>query len=159
MGGGMLGWWGGMHGCQGGVHGCWGGGHAWLRGHAWLLGGVHGCWGACMVAGGDMHGCWGACVVKGECMVKGGMCGKGGVCMVAKGGCVAKGGHVWDTTKYGDTINERAVRILLECILVHLTKILVLIPLLQTLYVCENVDWKYLNTRQQARLCGQLLTP
>ena len=28
------------------------------------------------------------------------------------------GGHVWDTTRYGDTINERAVRILLECIIV-----------------------------------------
>ena len=33
--------------------------------------------------------------------------------MVAPGG-----GHAWDTTRYGDTINERAVRILLECILV-----------------------------------------
>ena len=31
---------------------------------------------------------------------------------------VAPGGHAWDTTRYGDTINERAVRILLECILV-----------------------------------------
>ena len=29
-----------------------------------------------------------------------------------------KGGHAWDTTRYGNTINERAVRILLECILV-----------------------------------------
>ena len=28
------------------------------------------------------------------------------------------GGHAWDTTRYGDTINERAVSILLECILV-----------------------------------------
>ena len=37
----------------------------------------------------------------------------GGVCMVAPGGVRA-----WDTTRYGDTINERAVRILLECILV-----------------------------------------
>ena len=35
-----------------------------------------------------------------------------GVCVVAPGGCA------WDTTRYGDTINERAVRILLECILV-----------------------------------------
>ena len=34
--------------------------------------------------------------------------------MVAPGG-----GDVWDTTRYGDTINERAVRILLECILVY----------------------------------------
>ena len=50
-----------------------------------------------MVAGG-------ACMVKGACMAKGGMHGKGG--------------HTWDTMRYGDTINERAVRILLECILV-----------------------------------------
>ena len=28
-------------------------------------------------------------------------------------------GHAWDMTSYGDTINERAVRILLECILVY----------------------------------------
>ena len=61
-------------------------------GHEWLLRGA----GACMVAPG------GACVVAPR-----------GACMVAAGG-----GHVWDTTRYGDTINERAVRILLECILV-----------------------------------------
>ena len=36
-----------------------------------------------------------------------------GACVVAPGG-----GHAWDTTRYGDTVNERAVRILLECILV-----------------------------------------
>ena len=89
--------------------------------------------GACVVAGGvcvvaprgGMHGCcqggmawllWGVCVVA-----PGGMCGcSGGACMVALGG-----GHVWlllggawDMTRYGDTINERAVHILLECILV-----------------------------------------
>ena len=58
--------------------------------HVWLLRGMHG-------KGGD-------CVVKGEgCMAKG-VCGKGA--------------HALDTTRYGDTINERAVRILLECILV-----------------------------------------
>ena len=39
---------------------------------------------------------------------------RGGVCVVAPGG----GGRAWYTTRYGDTINERAVRILLECILV-----------------------------------------
>ena len=33
---------------------------------------------------------------------------------------VAPGGHAWDMTRYRDTINERAVRILLECILVIL---------------------------------------
>ena len=68
-----------------------GGVHAWLLpgGHAWLLPGGH----AWLLPGG-MHGCcWGACMV-------------------------APGGHAWDTTRYGDTINERAVRILLECILV-----------------------------------------
>ena len=44
------------------------------------------------------------------CVVKGGMCGEG--CM-----CGGGGGHAWDMTRYGDMINERAVRILLECIL------------------------------------------
>ena len=38
--------------------------------------------------------------------------------MVARGVCIAKGGHAWDMTRYGKTINERAVRILLEYILV-----------------------------------------
>ena len=54
-----------------------------------------------MVALGGMHGCWGACVV-------------------ARGvvhGC-SGGGRAWDTMRYGHTVNERAVRILLECILV-----------------------------------------
>ena len=93
--------WGGMCGCSGGV--CvvaprgtcvvaWGG-HAWFLpgGHAWFLQGGH-AWllpgEACMVSWGGMHGC-----SQGEV-------------------------HVWDTMRYGDTINERAVRILLECILV-----------------------------------------
>ena len=30
------------------------------------------------------------------------------------------GGHAWDTTTYEDTVNARAVRTLLECILVDL---------------------------------------
>ena len=66
-------------------------------GHAWLLqGGMHGCsQGACVVS-------WGACVVA-----------PGGV-----HGC--SGGHVWDMMRYADTVNERAVRILLECILVRI---------------------------------------
>ena len=53
--------------------------------------------GACVVppGGGGMHGC-----------SRGGMHGCSG------------GGHAWDTMRYGDTINERVVRILLECILV-----------------------------------------
>ena len=80
------------------MHGCWGG-------QAWLL------WGACMVAlGGGQHVwlLWGACVVA------------QGACMVALGGHVwlLREGCVWDTMRYGDTVNERAVRILLECILV-----------------------------------------
>ena len=59
--------------------------------------GVCGCSrGACMVAPRGMHGC------------------SGGAYVVAPGG----EGHWWDTTRYGDTVNERAVRILLECILV-----------------------------------------
>ena len=37
-----------------------------------------------------------------------------GACVVAWGGVRA-----WDTTRYGDTVNERAVCILLECILVQ----------------------------------------
>ena len=66
-------------------------------GCTWLL------WGACMVARGGMRGCSG-----------GGVHGcSGGACVVAPGGVCA-----WDTTRYGDTVNERAVRILLECILV-----------------------------------------
>ena len=31
---------------------------------------------------------------------------------------MAKGGRAWDTKRYRGTINERVVRILLECILV-----------------------------------------
>ena len=114
--GGVRGCSGGVCGCSGGacmvalgwVHGC-SGGHAWLLlrgGHAWLLrGGVRSCSGGCVVAPG------GACMVA-----PGGMHGcSGGACVVALGG-----GRAWDTTRYGDTVNERAVRILLECILVLL---------------------------------------
>ena len=71
-----------------------------------MAGGMHNR-GAC-VAGG-MHG-RGACVVEG-------MCGRGHVWEKA---CVA-GGHAWHTGPprqiLRDTVNERAVRILLECIL------------------------------------------
>ena len=119
---------GGMHGCggacvvagvcvwlPGGMHGCWGvcmvaGGHAWLWGGvvaggracmvggcAWLWGSMCGCWGACMVAGGHT---W---FQRGACMVVGGV-----------HGC---GGHAWF---WGDKVNERAVRILMECILVEI---------------------------------------
>ena len=56
-------------------------------------------------------------VAGGRAWLLGGMCCCWGACM-AKGGVRGKGGHVWDTTRYGDTINEWAVRILLECVLV-----------------------------------------
>ena len=68
-------------------------------GRVWLLRGR----GGCMVALGGMHSCSGGCAW----LLLGGVCGCSG------------GGHAWDTTRYGDTINERAVRILLECILVQ----------------------------------------
>ena len=109
--------------------GCSRGRRAWLLpeggcvvapvgGHAWLLwgGGMCVCsWGGvcvCMIAPrqGGMRGCsGGACVVA----PRGGAWLLWGACMVAP-----RGGHAWDTTRYGDTINERAVCILLECILV-----------------------------------------
>ena len=112
--------WGGMHGCSGGhawlllggMHGC-SRGHVWLLwgGHVWLLQGV--CvwliWGVCIVAVGGMHGCSG-----GACMVA-----LGGVWLLLGGGVHGcSRGCALDTTRYGDTINERAVHILLECILV-----------------------------------------
>ena len=80
---------GGMRGCsQGGMSGC-------SRGHAWLLQG-----GICTVA------------PRGVCMVA-----PGGACMVAPGGHAwLQGGHAWFFR--WDAVNERAVRILLECILV-----------------------------------------
>ena len=96
-------------------------------------GGMRGCsWGVCMVApggaqwvGGGRQGGQGACMVAlGGCVwlllggcawfLQGGMHGcSGGVCMVAARG------HAWETMRYRDTINERVVRILLECILVY----------------------------------------
>ena len=100
---------GGMHGCGG--RGCvwlWGvcmvGGCAWLpggmvgrgRGCAWLQGGHAWLRGACVVVGGCVW-LWGAC------MVVGGMCGCLGVHRIRR-----------------DTVSDRAVRILLECILVYL---------------------------------------
>ena len=76
-------------------------------------GGMRGCsgGGACVVVlGGGIHGC-----------SRGGMRGcSGGACVVAPGGVRGCSGGVRDTTRYGDTINERAVRILLECILVQI---------------------------------------
>ena len=74
-------------------------------------GGVCGCRGG-VVAGG-MRGCH-----RGHVWLLGGMHGCQGVCVVV-------GGHVWWLGGGGvhgirrDTVNERAVRILLECILVE----------------------------------------
>ena len=105
---------------RGGMCGC----SRWVAcvvapGVVWLLQGVYGCsqegraWllrGACVVAPGGVCGCsgWGACMVApgGAWLLPGGVHGCSG------------GGHAWDTMRYRDTINERAVRILLECILV-----------------------------------------
>ena len=71
-----------------------------------VVGGMHG--------GGGMHGRWGGMHGRGSC-VAGGMCGRGCTWQVV---CVAGGQHAWQGGAYGDMVNERAVRILLECILV-----------------------------------------
>ena len=77
--------------------------------------------GACVVALGGVHGCsrgghaW--------LLLQGGMHGcSGGHAWLLPGGhaWLLPGGRAWDMTRYGDTVNERAVRILLECILVLL---------------------------------------
>ena len=91
-------------------------------GCAWLLGGMRGCWGGCVVAGG-MHGCWGACVVaRGTCVVARGCAWLPGGHVWLPGGVCSCQGHVWLLGGMRrirrDTVNERAVRIILECILV-----------------------------------------
>ena len=83
--------------------------HSVQGGHALLLRG-----GGVSVVAGVMHGCSGGGGGRGACMVAlGGMRG-------CSGGhaWLLPGGHAWDMTTHGDTVNERAVRILLECILV-----------------------------------------
>ena len=127
---------GGICGCsQGGMRGCsQGAGVVALGGHAWLLLGGCGCSrGVCMVApGGDVRGCSqagmcgcsrGACVVvpRGHVwLLPGGTCvvAAWGACMVAPRG----GMHGFSRRALcrirQDTVNERAVCILLECILV-----------------------------------------
>ena len=99
---------------------------------------------ACMVVG---HVWWGC--MAGGCAWQGCVCGRGhawqGVCMAGKGACIAGGvhgrgaciaggvhgrGHVWQGGMHSgggghvwqilrDTVNEQAVHILLECILVY----------------------------------------
>ena len=88
----------GVHG-RGSVHGGWRHACQGVGGWACMAGG------ACMVDGG--HACQGGLHVGGTCM-PGGIHGRGA--------CVA-GGHVWQILR--DTVNERAVHILLECILVE----------------------------------------
>ena len=142
---------GGVHGrgaCMaGGMHGrgyAWQAGACMAGGHAWQ-GGMHGrgayMAGLACMAGRGMHGrghVWqGACMV-GVCMA-GDMHGRGhawqGVCV--EGGHVQQGSmhgrracmaHTplppTDTTRYGDMVNERVVRILLECILVVIVIVL-----------------------------------
>ena len=106
--------WGGNR--RGGVHGggaCMVGGCAWQGG---MCGGGHAWWGACMAGGmhGRGHAWWG------------GMCG-GGV-----------GWRAWQILR--DTVNERAVRILLECLLV----IFLLLQALLDLVCNEWIDEKKL---------------
>ena len=111
---------GGVHGCQGAcmvarghawllghMHGC--GGCAWLQGHVWLWGCA---WlqGACVVAGGMCMVARGHAWLWGACVIVGGMRGCQGVCLVAGGMHRIR----------RDTVNEQAVCILLECILVLL---------------------------------------
>ena len=114
-----------MRGCQGGMHG-WGACMV-AGGCAWLQRGMHGCGG--VVVGGmhgfweGMHGCWGHAWLPGGCAWL------LGVCVVAGGGMCGCGGHVWLGGMHGwggvhrmrrDTVNERAVHILMECIFVVL---------------------------------------
>ena len=147
--------WGGMHGfIWGACVVLFGGGmHGFIWGHAWFYSGVHGfirgghVW---FYSGGVRGFIRGACVV----LFRGGMRGFiwgvhgfiWGVCIVLFGGCAwfysgghawfylggmrgfIQGGHAWFFQFFRiqwDTVNERAVRILLECILVF-----------QYVYVC-----------------------
>ena len=113
----------------GGVCGDGGGGHVWWGAYVAMCvcGGGHVWWGGPCVAGGHvwqggMHGrgyvCGRGACMAGEACMAGGMHGRG-ACMV--------GGHVWQTGVcvphapcqiLQDMVNERAVRILLECIAV-----------------------------------------
>ena len=117
-------WWGA---CMAVGHAWKGGWHAWW-GHAWQ-GGMHG-GGACVA--GDMHGkgegmhgkgaCVGGCMAGGHVWQgnewQGVVCGggtHGGGGRAWQGACMA-GGRAWQILR--DTVNERPVRILLECTLV-----------------------------------------
>ena len=88
--------------------------------------------GACMDVG--------ACIAAG-CMVggmhdRGGHVSQEGACMAGghawQGACVA-GGHAWQILRLQHTVKERAVRILLECILVFL------ICFFQPIWLCNQI--------------------
>ena len=131
--GGMHGCWGDMYGFQAVVYGCQGACMVARRVHAWLQGGMHGCqgdmcgcWGCMHGCWGDMHSCQGACMVAGEHVwLPGGMCSCWGFAWLlggmhsCQGACVVAGGGVHGIQR--DMVNEPAVRILLECILVRQT--------------------------------------
>ena len=156
---------GGIHGCQG-VCMVAGGVCMVARGRVWLPGGVHGCQGCAWLPGG-MHGCQRACMAKGVHGKGGGMCSEGGH-VWQRGAYVAKGrhawwrwGHAWDTTRYGDTINERAVRILLECILVFYNQCrpLRLRTSIWELYILSNTNFflrRWLSSNNTSRMTSYL---
>ena len=101
---------------RGGMRGC--GGHAWLLGlgHAWLWGLGHASLrGACIVVAGVCVSAGGCTWLWGAYVFVGGMHGGRGACMVAAGHAWWQGGMRGIRR---DTVNEQAVRILLECILV-----------------------------------------
>ena len=125
-GGGMCGKWRGMHGSgRGRGHACKGVcvvGASVARRHAWQVVCVRG---ACMAGG--MHVWQGACVVGagGVCGRAGDTCMAGGMhgrrCVHGRGACMAGKGHACHAhPQHHDirSVNARAVRILLECILV-----------------------------------------
>ena len=118
-------------------------GHVWLHrgGHVWFYSGVWMVlfwgsmvlfWGVWMVLFGGMCGF----IWRHVWFYSGGMHGFiwGGVCGFIWGVCIVLfGGHVWFFQLFWiqwDMVNERAVRILLECILVWIRLRLLLHPLL-----------------------------
>ena len=66
---------------------------------------------------------------------------------------MAKGGHAWDMTRYGDTINERVVRILLECILVKKYFCCTVLARLSMLFDCVDVSNHILHQFKRTHIC------
>ena len=96
---------------QGGM--CGREGHAWQGGHAWQRG-VHGGGHAWQGGVAGEHAWQGACMARGWVWWGDGRCAWQGACMA--GVCMAHRPPPQQILR--DTVNERAVRILLECILV-----------------------------------------